>query len=353
METQFYDGTKLLSMKDINGNTPEIFMCTSNRNAGKTTYFERLEVNRFLKTGAKFGVLYRFNYELDDCAQQFFGEIQSLFFPNYEMISEKRAKGVYHELFLRNKLTDTKESCGYALALNNADVIKRKSHLLNDISSIFFDEFQSETNHYCDGEVKKFLSIHKSLARGGGEQVKYLPVYMVSNAISLINPYYVQMNISSRLNDEVNFLKGKGFVLECNFNESASASIKSSGVSQAFENNKYIAYSSENVYLNDNKTFIEEAPTTRCRYLATLRYEGRNYALKEYRDSGIIYCDDRPDMTFTNKLSVTLDDHTINYVMLKNNDLFISNLRYFFQHGCFRFKDLKCKEVLLKCIAYY
>ena len=353
METQFYDGTKLLSMKDINGNTPEIFMCTSNRNAGKTTYFERLEVNRFLKNGSKFGVLYRFNYELDDCASQFFGEIQSLFFPNYEMFSEKRAKGVYHELFLRNKITDVKESCGYALALNNADVIKRKSHLLNDITSIFFDEFQSETNHYCDGEVKKFLSIHKSLARGGGKQVKYLPVYMVSNAISLINPYYVEMNISSRLTDEVNFLKGNGFVLECNFNESASESIKSSGVSQAFANNKYIAYSSENVYLNDNKTFIEEAPNTRCRYLATLRYEGRNYALKEYRDSGIIYCDDRPDMTFANRLSVTLDDHTINYVMLKNNDLFISNLRYFFQHGCFRFKDLKCKEVLLKCIAYY
>ena len=31
--SQFYDGTKLLSMMDINGNKPEIYMCTSNRSA--------------------------------------------------------------------------------------------------------------------------------------------------------------------------------------------------------------------------------------------------------------------------------------------------------------------------------
>ena len=35
---KYYDGTKLLSLQDINGNKPEIYMCTSNRSAGKTTF---------------------------------------------------------------------------------------------------------------------------------------------------------------------------------------------------------------------------------------------------------------------------------------------------------------------------
>ena len=43
-KSNYYDGTKLLSLKDINGKTPEVFMCTSNRSAGKTTYFNRLVV---------------------------------------------------------------------------------------------------------------------------------------------------------------------------------------------------------------------------------------------------------------------------------------------------------------------
>ena len=45
----YYDGTKLLSLKDIDGNQPEIYLCTTNRTGGKTTYFSRLLVNRFLK----------------------------------------------------------------------------------------------------------------------------------------------------------------------------------------------------------------------------------------------------------------------------------------------------------------
>ena len=39
---QYYDGTKLLSLKDRNGKVPEIYMCTTNRTGGKTTYFNRL-----------------------------------------------------------------------------------------------------------------------------------------------------------------------------------------------------------------------------------------------------------------------------------------------------------------------
>ena len=39
MENIFYDGTKLLNMKDLSGEKPEIYLCTGNRSAGKTTYF--------------------------------------------------------------------------------------------------------------------------------------------------------------------------------------------------------------------------------------------------------------------------------------------------------------------------
>ena len=94
----YYDGTKLLSMKDINGKTPEIFMCTSNRTGGKTTYFGRLAVNKFLKYQKKFGLTYRFNYELDDICDKFYKDIGSLFFNGYEMTNKRKASGLFHEL---------------------------------------------------------------------------------------------------------------------------------------------------------------------------------------------------------------------------------------------------------------
>lgn len=343
--SKYYDGTKLLSMLDINGNKPEIYMCTTNRTGGKTTYFGRLCINRFLDKGEKFGLLYRYNYELDDIADKFYKDLGSLFFPSYTMTSKRRAKGTFQELFLNDK------SCGYALSLNNADQIKKYSHLFSDIQRMIFDEFQSETNHYCDNETKKFISIHTSIARGQGEQVRYVPVYMLSNPVSIINPYYVEMGISGRLKDDTKFLRGDGFVLEQGYIESASIEQKKSGFNRAFSKNSYTAYSSECVYLNDNKAFVEK-PAGKSKYLCTLRYKGSNFALREYTESGLIYCDDKADSSFLTRISVTTDDHNINYVMLKRNDFFLSNLRYFFEHGCFRFKDMRCKEAVLSALSY-
>lgn len=342
---KYYDGTKLLSMLDINGNKPEIYMCTTNRTGGKTTYFGRLCINRFLDKNEKFGLIYRYNYELDDIVDKFYKDLGSLFFPGYTMTSKRRAKGTFQELFLNEK------SCGYALSLNNADQIKKYSHLFSDIQRMIFDEFQSETNHYCERETKKFISVHTSIARGQGEQVRYVPVYMLSNPVSIINPYYVEMEISSRLKDDTKFLRGDGFVLEQGYIESASIEQKNSGFNRAFSKNSYTAYSSEAVYLNDNKAFVEK-PAGKSKYLCTLRYKGSDFALREYTESGLIYCDDKADSSFLTRISVTTDDHNINYVMLKRNDFFLSNLRYFFEHGCFRFKDMRCKEAVLSALSY-
>lgn len=341
----YYDGTKLLSMLDINGRKPEIYMCTTNRTGGKTTYFARLLVNRFLDRNEKFCLIYRYNYELDDCAQKFFKDINGLFFKGKTMTSKRKASGIFHELYLDDK------PCGYAVSLNSADQLKKYSHLFSDVARMFFDEFQSETNHYCSDEIKKLLSIHTSVARGQGEQIRYVPVYMCANPVSIINPYYVEMGISERLNDSTKFLKGDGFVLEQGFVKSASEAQKESGFNRAFSKNSYVAYSSQCVYLNDSVAFIEK-PVGNSRYLATLRYKGCDYAIREFAESGILYCDNRPDTSFKFKLTVTTDDHQINYVMLKRNDLFIANLRFFFERGCFRFKDLRCKEAVLKALSY-
>lgn len=341
----YYDGTKLLSLTDLDGKQPEILMVTTNRTGGKTTYFGRLCVNKFKKGQGKFALLYRYNYELDDCADKFFKDLSTLFFSGSVMESKRKASGIFHELFLDG------ESCGYALSLNSADQLKKYSHLFSDVNRMIFDEFQSESNHYCSDEIKKFISIHTSVARGQGEQVRYVPVYMLSNPVSLINPYYVELGISNRLRDDTKFLRGHGFILEQGFIDSASIAQKESGFNKAFAKNSYVAYSSECVYLNDNKAFIEK-PNGISRYLCTIKYNGTDFGVREFADSGYIYVDDRPDTSYKYKITVTTSDHEINYVMLKRNDMFLTNLRFYFEKGCFRFKDLRCKEAILKALSY-
>jgi hypothetical protein len=344
-EKQFYDGTKLLSMKDINGLTPEIFISTSNRSAGKTTYFGRMVVNRFKKQGKKFCLLYRFNYELDGCAEQFFKDIGGLFFQGDVMTEVKRAKGVYVELFLNKK------SCGYCISLNFADQIKKKSHLLSDVDSILFDEFQSENNHYCDDEVKKLMSIHTSLARGGGEQVRYLPVYMISNAVSIINPYYLSLGIADRLKTDTNYLRGDGFVLEQGFYQNVAEAQKSSGFNRAFKNESYLKYAAQNVYLNDNLNLIEKMQGV-SDYIVTIKKNDKFYGVRRFTDTGLFYIDNRADETYPDKIVPNAVEQEQGYMLLGRSNVLMSSLRLAFERGYIRFRNQECKAVFFDLMKY-
>lgn len=341
----YYDGCKLLNKSDINGKRPEIYLCCGNRTGGKTTYFNRLLINHHINNGTKFLLLYRFKYEMDNVAESFFKDIQTLFFKQYSLESHMEDKGNFFTLELNGK------HCGYATSLNSADRVKKLSHLFNDVDEIMFDEFQSETNHYCPKEIEKFRSIHTSVARGHGKQVRYVPVYMVSNSVSLLNPYFVALDISSRIRKNTKFIRGDGFVLEQAYVESAAKAYKESGFNRAFGADKYNDYASQNIYMDDNKAFIG-TPTGKGRYLCTIKFKNKVFSFKEFQKDGIIYCDDQPDMSHPNKLSLTTDDHQINYIMLGNNRAMIDLYRYYFEHGCFRFKDINCKNMVLSMLAY-
>lgn len=341
----YYDGTKLLSLKDIDGHDPEIYMCTSNRTAGKTTFFSRWFVRRFLNNKEKFMLLYRFNYELEDVANQFFKDIKGLWFDGHEMESKARARGIYHDLYLDG------ESCGYACALNNADSIKKRSHLFSDVRRMLFDEFQSETNHYCNDEIRKFQSVHTSVARGQGEQVRHVPVYMLGNTVSIINPYYTQMGVTTRIRHDTKFLRGKGYVLEQGYNKGASEAQLSSGFARAFSQSGYTAYSAQAVYLNDSTAFIDK-PSGRPRYIATLKFRSHDYSILEYAHEGIMYVSRKADSNFPYRITVTTDDHNINYVMLMKNDVLFTSMRTLFNRGAFRFQDMQCKDALMCALSY-
>lgn len=346
MLQKYYNGNKLLNLRDIDGNVPEIYLSVGNRSSGKTTYFNKLMIDWYKKCKIrKFALLYRYAYELPDCAGKFFNDIQGLFFQTDIMTSVSKARGTYFELLLNDVC------CGYAIAINNSEQIKKYSHFFNDIDVILFDEFQPETNNYCPKEITKFMSIHTSIARGQGKSVRYVPVIMISNAVTMINPYYTEFGISTRLKEDTKYLRGHGFVLEQSYNPYAAQAQKESGFNRAFSENKYLQSSTENVYLNDSQSFIENIKG-KNKYLCTIRYNNTDYGIREYPEIGVVYCSPNADNSYPIKLSVTTEDHNINYVMLKHNKEIINVFRYYFENGCFRFKDLRSKEAVMTALSY-
>lgn len=351
--SDFYDGTKLLSLKDINKQTPELFISTSNRSAGKTTYFGRKLVKDFIKSRKKFCLEYRYGYELNEVADKFFSDLRDLFFHNYIMTQKTGEKDTYIELYLTD-ISDTEATpqlCGYAVSLNKADNIKKLSHLLASVDIMLFDEFQPESGQYAPNEIQKFHSIHTSLARGGGKQVRYLPVIMISNFVSLLNPYYTALGISERLQENTNYLRGDGWVLEQGFNETASLLQKESAFNRAFGQSRYLQFSSEKFYLNDNNTFVGKMDG-KALYIMSLRYDGKWYGVRYYSDKMLIYVNKTPDLSHKRKIAVSVEDMTEETTLISRTDPLMIRMRDFFEKGAFRFQNLEAKAAAFNMLSY-
>lgn len=344
----YYDGTKLLSLKDLDGDIPEIYICTSNRSAGKTTYFSRLLVNNFLNSSKKFMLVYRYIDELSDVAVKFFSEIGNLFFDNFLMTEQTRAKGKFKELFLENKKTGEIKSCGYAVALNGAYKIKKYSHVFNDVETMFMDEFLVEDNTYLSDEISKFQSLHMSVARGGGKQSRYVRFILAGNTTSVFNPYYSEMDIAYRIQKNTKFLRGYGWVLEQGFNESAQKAQQESSFNKAFRNSRNMKYMCEGIYLNDNDTFISKANGDND-YIMSLVFNGKYYCLRRYDD--FLYCSDNVDKSF--KMCYAISENDISPVApyIKANGLLIIQLiQAYFNAGALKFKNLECKHAIYQIL---
>ena len=352
-ETKFYDGTKIMSLMDINGKRPELYIITSNRAAGKTVFYDKLCFNRYVKYEEKFAILVRDVGMLDGVHKSFFGDIQNLYFEDYEMTSKMTKQG-FAELFCYKPAEQTEKEavpCGYAIAIKSATKIKNNAHRFVDVQRVIFDEFQVEDGEYIKDEVDRFLKVQRSISRGGGEQYRYVPFYLIGNHMDLFNPYYEALGICDRLKIDTKFLRGDGWVLEQNINKSALEARRKSGIHNAFAYNKEIA---SDAYLYDNLVVLEK-PYGHPFYRFSVKFDGKWYGVLNYMTDSYgstYFITDKPDMTFREKYVTDPKDVSEEYMWFGNSNLRDSMARVL-KRGMFRFKNLSCKSAAFKIFLNY
>lgn len=340
----YYNPSKLLSMKDLDGDEPNIYIVTTNRSAGKTTSFLKKSLEDFNRDGSKICLIYRYTYELNACAD-IYKDVMTLY-PEYgtEMKCITHAKGLFYEMMLDDK------SFGYAVALSNPDSLKKYSPVFAEVSTLLFDEFQSETGKYLPKEVEKIQSIYLTIARGGGSQSRNVKLVMLGNMVTIMNPYFINMGIHKRLKSDTNFMRGNGWVAEFGFNKSASESIKKNSFFKAFAQEDYMAYSTEKVYLHDSDVFIEK-PKGRARYLCTIMHDNVPYGVREYYDDGVVYISRKADNSCKQIIAFKASDHNQNTIMLNRFSYMWKNIKDAFNNGYLRFDDMKSKSAIFDILA--
>lgn len=344
---EYYIGTELLNMRDIDGLLPFIYFCVGNRTAGKSYFFKRYCLRYALKKKRKFMLIYRKVNQVKKCSQSFFKDISEEKEFKGWVISER---GILDGKVQKISITSPNREVfdiGYGISLKYTEEIKQNSSLFVDVDRLLFDEFQSEDSSYLQDEFEKLQNILVSICRGGGKHVRdNVKLFMVSNRISICNPYFLAFDIHKRLKPGTRFLRGKGWVLEMCFVEAAAKALEESSLGRLISGSKYYEFATGEEYLLDDSAYIQSIPKSQFAYMATLKLNSKAYALLYFPKEGIYYLKEGGELNASNIISLDLESHKEGRSILMTKSPFIKDLMNIFNHQRLMFQSLECKNAM-------
>ena len=246
MENIFIDLNKILSYGSL------LNIIIAERGVGKTFGAKKYIIKHFKSKGKQSVYVRRYNRELQESLLKkgcpiFFDQIKNEF-PNDKLSNNS-------EVFYCND-----EICGFAVPLSTSNILKSVS--FENVDTIIFDEFIIDNTgvyHYIKNEVTLFMELLETIIR----LKPNIKVLLLGNAISITNPYFLELNLSLPYNSEYKIFKrdDKGQPLILVYygkNLKYREEKKKSRFGQLIENTAYGKYAIDNEFLRDSKAFIRK-----------------------------------------------------------------------------------------------
>lgn len=344
-DKKYYNGEKLLNLLDIDKKEPSVFIASSNRTAGKTTYFCKHFLHNFKQHGYETVFLFRDKTELTSAHSMYSDILYNYPELGNEVTTGKAImKDVIYPLYIDDELF------AYTLSLKDADKIKKYSPVFRNVKYTFMDEYQTESGKYIKNEITAYESIIMSVSRGNGEQFRYVKNIISGNFISLMNPYLIKSGLYKLVNENTTFITTKGWASEFCFNESAAKSVSESAFNRAFDD-RYTLAMRQKVFLIPHEMFIEKINDRFQRYLFTIKYDNNYYGVREIPERGILYISKNANKTSGTIITFKASDHAQNTMNMRYNSWLTNNLKEAFNGGYMRFDCLETKNAIFEILA--
>ena len=317
------------------------------RGSGKSYGAKKKACENFLNKKEQFGYIRRYKDDLKKPLEQFFKDIAQEF-PDYECKVDGDKVYIRERADEKQKWSE-KDIAGYGFSLSTAN--NKKSMSFPDISMLIFDEFMLEEGNqrYLSNEVEKLLNLYETVARPGSGH-RRVTLWMLGNAISITNPYFLYWNLKMP-----NIMDKNGkwiwkhptrpILVENVRNEGFIDAKRNTEFGQLIAGTNYADYSIENKFLLDDSTFVEKKSQF-SRTLFNFVYhgekfgvwydytEGKMWVSQSFDPSGITY-------------SFTMKDHKPNTMLWKskNKTLYLKQFLEAFKQGILYFESMNIKNM--------
>lgn len=354
-----------LDARDLDNKIPSINMIISNRTAGKTVSTFKLCYDDFFKFGRRFVVLYRSKYELKGsgiaikCALENFDECEKI----VEIKDKPLVQGVIRKYILcirKGDIGDESEineepevdeyEIGYAVCLKDREAVKKYSGVFAKVYNVVMDEFQLESGKYIQDEIGCFKSALNSIARGGKKMSRFIRCILLSNDVSLLNPYFVYYGVHKRLKPGTKKLRGNGWVAHFIFNEDASRALQNAAHNAADKDTKYMRYSSGLGQLYACNSFIDKIPP-KSRYLMTIYYKEASYGVREVNGGSLMHVSHKIDSKCRTVMTFEETEVEENRYMITRSSQIWKVLCDYYRRNAMRFDDLESKNMMFDLLG--
>jgi hypothetical protein len=241
-----------------------------------------------------------------------------------DLFADIRAKGFFadHELkVVSDKSGGYNFYCdgvimGYGKALSTA--ASRRSTSKPNVKRMLFDEFliddtQSNMKYLNSGdEFFLFNNFYETIARG-----RDIPVLFIGNAFSMVNPYFIALNIRIQNIENNKIYKGKTWTVLFWRDEDFIAEREKTQHFQATAGTKFSEHAFGNTFYLDRKDFIKKRPKD-SEHQFSLVYLGKTYGVWVDWIKGEYFVSSKGANTSRDKtISMSLADNKPNNVSIR------------------------------------
>lgn len=333
MENNIYwNGNKLLTYGAM------INIVIGERGVGKSYFIKKHVIKKAIKTGRKFIYLRRYETELELMFQK--GE--EPFFKDVEKDPELSG----FEFKCNNKVAYCDdEPIGYFMALS------RQSHYKSipfpDVDFIIYDEVFIQNNKYLKNEVTQFLELVETVGR-----LRNIKVFLLSNFISVANPYFLAFDLSLPYGKDVKLFK-EGTIAVCYIkNEAYREAKRETDFGKLIKGTSYERYAIDNEALNDSNSFIKKK-TRGSFHVFNIVINGNEYGVwKDAETYGLVVSNDY-NTECPILLSFDFNSHTEKTTLARTKSTFFKSLISSYTNGVLFFENQTIKEQVLSLIQKY
>jgi hypothetical protein len=310
----YYNPNKMLSYNRI------LNFVIGARGIGKSYAWKVHPIKRFLKYGEQFIYLRRYKPELKK-VNQYFDNVKEEF-PGVEL----KIKG--REFYVNGKIA------GWAIPLSSWQ--SEKSNAYPNVSTIIFDEFLREKDNsgYMPNEVSALLNLMDTVFRDR-ENCRCVAL---SNAVSVVNPYFLYFNLIPNINKRFN--ANESILIEIPDSKDFSEERRKTRFGKLIDGTNYGEMSLDNDFVNDSNVFIEKR-SKESKYVFTVVYKGMNMGVWVDNDLGLLFLSHDHDPSSKKVFALSKEDLTENVMLISGwkKNYYLKKLVGSFMAGYLRFDN--------------